>query len=506
MKNLTKQFLILIFLFALLINNALAQNNISVFNSPVTLHAPMVKGEFPSGYPISIGASKLRDCVARGVSRADLREIYDAVAGSVIQQNIPKGTPVLGAFFTTQYGADTLAIIRNLTHGFCFAFHDVATLTLYFYEVNALGKYDRVDNLTTRINSFSEDLFLSLQYSHFSPGTFPDRSTVFRFICDTLGKASYTDSSDVSVALSKDYKRQTGLFSLGMACTPILVSLESPNGGTSNCGNECNMVVANTHCITYTDDFQTTYNCGTLGTGCAAGAIERRAKDENIALGVPLNFKMMRDFRDKFMVNYCEGRKYTGFYYVFSKYARMNISMLWKYASLLPELYTAMDNLSDVSGNKIIVTPSLKEKVLEILHDHQNLGDAYFQSILKQVEADMELYEGLKRADLISMLSPYGNCSGQRKMLSGSRSDNSYFVSVYDNPEKVEIVVNYSVPGSKVRFELYNVDAVLVSSIDNSSPKQKFSLSTSALLPGVYICRIISDSGYERINKVVVIK
>ncbi|MCX6275894.1 MAG: hypothetical protein NTV09_11885, partial [Bacteroidetes bacterium] len=189
--------------------------------------------------------------------------------------------------------------------------------------------------MTTRINSYSENLFIALHYSYFSPGTYPEESTIFSFTCDTLGKVAEVDSSDLFVNLSRDYKRQTGLFALGMADSSILTGLETPNGGTSNCGNDCGRNVPNTHCLVTTDNWgTTTYDCVASIGHCAAGALDRIARDGNVELGVPIKFKMMRDFRDKFMIQYCEGRKYTGFYYTFSKYARMGISMLWKYASV----------------------------------------------------------------------------------------------------------------------------------------------------------------------------
>ncbi|CAN5687998.1 hypothetical protein BH11BAC1_BH11BAC1_29290 [soil metagenome] len=507
MKNLTKPILILIFSYALFSSTVFGQRNITVFNTPVNLFAPMVKGEFPTGYPVSIGASHVRDCLASGLKSTNLREIYSAVVNSVNEPTSPNGSPVLGAFFTTEYDGDTLSVMKDKTHGFCFGFHSDSTLTLFYYEVNALGKYDRVENLTTRINSINENIFLALHYSHFSSGLFPDKSTVFRFVCDSIGSIGNVEPLELEMALSRDYKRQSGLFPLGMADSLVIIGSAGPNTGESNCGGPCLTTVANSTCVMVanTNGF-VVYTCQTNIGHCAAGGMDRKAKDENIVLGVPIKYNTMREFRDRFMIKYCEGRKYTGFYYAFSKYAKMSISMLWKYASILPDLYTAMENLSDETGNKIIVTPALKEKVLEILNDHADVGDAYFKSILKEVAEDMEAYEGIKKNDLISLLTPYGNCTGERKAINEAGTEQGYFVSVFGNPGKDEIIANYSVPGSRIKFELYNSTAGLVISMTKSSPKQKLNISTSSLAPGVYIYRISSDSGYENIGKVVVIK
>ena len=506
MKNPTKKILILIFLMSSAIYAVFGQSDVSVFNEHVLVQVPVNKREFATGYPLSLGAQHLKECAARNVSTADLTKIFNAVSNEMEQPDPPMGIPVLGAFFTTQTGDDPLKIVRSKTHGFCFAVHFENTLTVYYYEKSDNDKFVRVDNLTTRINSYSENLFIALHYSSFSPGTYPEESTIFTFFCDTLGKVTQVDSSDLFVNLSRDCKRQTGLYALGMADSSILAGCESPNGGTSNCGNDCHMAVENTHCLVTTDNWGTTYYDCIPGVGhCAAGVLDRKARNENVLIGVPIKFKMMRDFRDKFMIQYCEGRKYTGFYYVFSKYAKMSISMLWKYASVLSELYSAMENLSDESTDKVIFTPSLREKVLEILHDHNDVGNPYFQSILVEVEKDMEKFTGLKRSEVIAMLSPYGSCSGQRQALAEQSGDNPYYAAVYDNPGYHEIVVNYSVSGSRIKFELFSTTARLISSINDAPPQQKLSISTSKLDPGIYLYRISSDSGYEKVGKVSVI-
>ena len=483
------------------------QSNITVFNKPVVLHVPVITSEFPTGYPLSLGAQHLKECAARKVSAADLNKIFDAVSNEIGQQNLPIGKPVMGAFFTTQTGNDTTGIIRSKTHGFCFAMHNINTLTVYYYEKNQNDAFVRVENLTTKINSYYENLFIALHYSFFSPGTYPEESTIFTFKCDTLGRVSEVDSADLFIRLAGDSKRQTGLYALGMADSSILAGCETPNGGTSQCAGDCSLEVPNTHCLVTTDGWGNTFYDCIVGIGhCAAGAIERKARDGNVELGVPIKFKMMRDFRDKFMASYCEGRKYTGFYYIFSKYAKMDISMLWKYASVLPELYAAMENLTDESTDNIIITPALKEKVLEILQDHKDEGDTYFRSVLNEVAAEMEAYEGLKRSELISLLTPYGDCNGERKTIAGQELSNSFFASAYYNPGRDEIVVNYAVSGSRIKFELFSSSSGLVSEEVNILPRQKRSISALHLKQGIYYYRISSDSGYEKVGKVAVIK
>ncbi len=507
MKNLIKPILNLIFAGLLMFRPAFGQVNITVFNTPVNIDKAIEVGEFPTGFPLSIGASELRDCVARDLSRDNLRDIYAAVVNSIDMAALPKGDPVLGAFFTTAFDDDSLNIYKGKTHGFCFAFHMDKILTMYYFEANGNGKYNWVENLTTRIYSISSDLYISLHYSRFSPGSYPEKSTIFRFTCDFIGELEDDDNSDLTIELSKDYKRLTGLFPLGMADSTILTGIDRPNGDEEVCGGPCHTVVPSTTCVNIVNYMgYSVYTCQVKQRNCAAGGLAKLAKDENISLAVPVEFKKMRDFRDNVMINTCEGRKYTGFYYVFSKYAKMNISMLWKYASILPELYSAMENLSDESSDRIIITPTLRAKALEILRDHDGEGDAYFKSVLAQVEMDLETFTGLKRSELVAMLSPYGNCKGERIAIPGQSNIGAYFTSVYDDPGRDEIVVNYSVSGSRIKFELFSSTAGLVSVIEDPLPRHKFSISTSKMEPGIYIYRISSDSGYEKIGKVAVVK
>jgi len=292
-----------------------------------------------------------------------------------------------------------------------------------------------------------------------------------------------------------------------MADSSVLAGIESPNVGSSNCGGACMTHVANSTCAYVTDVAGFfIYVCRTDMGQCAAGSIDKRARDSNIDLGVPIKYKKMRDFRDTFLSKYCEGRRYTGYYYTFSKYAKLSIAMLWKYAALLPEIYSAMDNLADGTTDKIIVTSSLKEKVLEILMAHKDVGDSYFQTILNEVAADMEAFEGLRRSEVISLLTLYGNCGGERKAIAGNEVMQNYFASVSNEPSQNELVINYSISGSNMLFELFSTTSKLVATLSNPSSKQKIYYPTSSLLPGVYIYRIRSDAGYEKTGKVVVIR
>ena len=132
--------ILLIALWLTAVYTVFAQQNITVFQQQVTIEKPLVKKEFATSYPIAINASHLRNCVARGVTSADLSEIYSAVKSSINSNELPSGDPVFGAFFTTEYDDDTLNIIQEKTHGFCFGFHADLTLTLYYFESNGMRR------------------------------------------------------------------------------------------------------------------------------------------------------------------------------------------------------------------------------------------------------------------------------------------------------------------------------------------------------------------------------
>lgn len=507
MKNLIKTILIFIVTNLILYKTTFGQNNLTVFGSQIVIDKPMVSSEFPSGYPASIGSTSLKKCSAIGLGRADIQEIYNAVSSSLNIPISPEGIPVMAGFFTSVSDGNQLQIVKEKTHGLCFAFHDESNLMLYYFEDNGNGKYEWVENLTTKIFSISDDLFISLQYCRFNPGSFPDKSTVYSFVCDSAGIVGDPDNSDLYVELSKDYKRQTGLFSLGMADSAILISCERPNSEYENCGGACMTFLPNSSCVMVANwDGFFVYTCQTDFGHCAAGAIDRRRRDEGLEFGVPIEFKMMRDFRDNFMTEYCESKQYIGFYYTFSKFAKMDIAMLWKYAAVLPELYSAMKNLTDESTDNVVITPELKEKVMEILHGHEDVEDPYFQSILVDVERDLEIYTGLRRSEIIAMLTPGEDCNTGRKPKPGDINSNRYFATVYASTNMDEIIVSYSVSGGRISFELFNSAAMLVTSVKNEKPSDKLSIATSGLQPGIYYYRINSDAGYEKIGKIVLVR
>ncbi len=507
MKNLSKAILIFIVTNFMLFKTTFGQDNITVFESPLVIDNPMLISEFPSGYPASIGSSSLERSSAVGLGRTNLLEIYEAVSPSLIIEEVPNGIPVMAGFFTTDSEGSQMNIVKENTQGLCFAFHNGSDIMLYYFEANGNGKYEWIENLTTKIFSISDELFISLQYCRFSPGTFPDKSTVYSFVCDSIGIIGDPDNSDLTVEMSKDYKRQAGLFSLGMADSSILTSCEKPNAGSSNCLEVCLTYVPNASCalVANLEGF-IVYTCRTNGGSCAAGSIDKRRRDEGLDLGVPVEFKMMRDFRDQFMNEYCEGKKYIGFYYTFSKFAKMDISMLWNYASVLPELYSAMKNLTDESTDNVVITPELLEKAMEILRGHEDIEDPYFRSIIASVESDLEIFTGLRRSEVIAMLTPGEECNTGRKSSPGQISSKHDFASAYFNSTLDEIVVSYSVSGSKVSFELFNSAAILVSSAKKEKSDDKFSIPAVGLLPGIYYFRISSDSGSEKIGKLAIVR
>lgn len=507
MKNLIKTILIFIVTNLILYKTTFGQNNLTVFGSQIVIDKPMVSSEFPSGYPASIGSTSLKKRSASGLGRADLQEIYNAVSSSLNVPVSPEGIPVMAGFFTSVSDGNQLQIVKEKTHGLCFAFNDESNLMLYYFEANGDGKYEWVENLTTKIFSISDDLFISLQYCRFNPGSFPDKSTVYSFVCDSAGIVADPGNSDLYVELSKDYKRQTGLFSLGMADSAILISCERPNAEYENCGGACMSFLPNTSCVMVANwEGFFVYTCQTDFGHCAAGAIDRRRRDEGLEFGAPVEFKMMRDFRDRFMTQSCEGKKYIGFYYTFSKFAKMDISMLWNYAAVLPELYSAMKNLTDESTDNVVITPELKEKVLEILHGHEDIQDPYFHSIISEVEHDLEIFTGLKRSEIINMLTPGEECNAGRKSKPGDINSSQNFASVYVNSNMDEIIVSYSVSGSRFSFELFNSAAILVASEKKQKASDKLSIPTVGLLPGIYYYRISSDAGYEKIGKIAIVR
>ena len=502
MKKLLLLTLLIFGLVMLFTSCALAQNDITVFGQPVTLNQPLLKSQFGDGFPLSIGATSVMNCVAKNLSSNDILNINKAVKNAINMQNPPTGTPVFTAFFTTQTGADSSSIIKNSTHAFCMGLHTDSVLTLYYYEKDFLGNFLSIKNLTTKINYSSEEVLLALHYSHFTAGTFPANSTVFSFFADTQLPVRYADESDMIIALSKDSKRVAGLNVLGMGDSLVLANLNI--NGQVFCPSPCPDHTPNSGCLEDWDDLGIHYNCGVAAT-CGAASAQRRAQEEHIDLGVDFKFKLMRQFRDGFMTKYCEGKKYIGFYYAFSRYAKMNISMLWKYAAVLPALYDAIDNLSDNNTDKVIFTSSLKDKVIEILDAHSDVKNTYLQSVFAEVKADMERFVGMKRSQIIAMLTPANACNGVRK---GSTDEirNRQFVTVYEDPDLKQIIVNYVVPGTSVKFELYSSAGKLITTISNVSASQKLNISTEKLNSGVYLYRLISDVGYESAGKVAIVK
>ncbi|HYV55793.1 MAG TPA: hypothetical protein VE933_14495, partial [Chitinophagaceae bacterium] len=117
MKKFVKHIALYFVVLVLCSGSLFAQSSISVFGSLVTLNAPIIKKEFPSGYPRSIGANAVRNYTTRNLNTNILSVLYHTVEADITQQVSPVGTPVFSAFFTTQYGNDTASIIKYLTHG-----------------------------------------------------------------------------------------------------------------------------------------------------------------------------------------------------------------------------------------------------------------------------------------------------------------------------------------------------------------------------------------------------
>lgn len=121
---------------------------------------------------------------------------------------------------------------------------------------------------------------------------------------------------------------------------------------------------------------------------------------------VPARREVLYSIRDSILSKYPKGNKYINEYYETSKiekdYKKFTIGNFVDVIELMPYIYDAHDKFNDVSYNGVIISSSLKIKLVNVLNAYKKLSnDITYNSIINSFINDVNALAGKDKSDVI---------------------------------------------------------------------------------------------------------
>lgn len=139
-----------------------------------------------------------------------------------------------------------------------------------------------------------------------------------------------------------------------------------------------------------------------LANRAPAGEIPEEAR------GLLQHLDSFRVLRDAVLRTSPVGRKYIGYYRLFSRHAEFDAAMVARSVTALPSIYKAVDAVIYGDDRRVVVGPALYDRALAIIEALARTENTTVRSMLDDVRADLAAVKGLTRAALLAHLGRRG--------------------------------------------------------------------------------------------------
>ena len=323
-------------------------------------------------------------------------------------ENSPEIPNPISLFIFTSQSNTTDRVDLSQTHGFSIISYDNEKLEHYYFEKILTAeeesrRFQPVKEFCHEIEGpLDSDVLRLLLYANVQECALFPEATMFAFVGGGVENLFYSTKPDDSLQRSilLNSARNTGAGTLGLnEGSSFVALLDNDPGEELTCGHDGNCLPGGPKCVY---DYQNPTNyCSHLDRppDCSMSEIAAMQSNNLIVTDVPMNFKLLRDIRDKVMCRSTFGREYIGYYYLLSRHARYDFSAVKDYVLALPHVYSAATKLLS-SGNvdDVIVTSEIRNRALTIIQKHRDIQDPEIQNILTRLETDVNRLHGLTKS------------------------------------------------------------------------------------------------------------
>lgn len=139
------------------------------------------------------------------------------------------------------------------------------------------------------------------------------------------------------------------------------------------------------------------------GDGCHEEDDEAAAEDVDLELVADKN--IFYGIRDNVLKKSIRGNEYVEQYYATSgikkDYSNFGFDEFLNITLLLPDVYSAYDNMIDASYTGVIVNTELRKKLENVLADHKKLStDAKYNAMIDKLISDSNFLENKSKAEV----------------------------------------------------------------------------------------------------------
>lgn len=384
------------------------QSSINIFNQKIeTKSLPQISGHDKRFLEVT-GLRKLDYITVNPISMGVMSKISKILLPTQTA-TLDSNKKVFLYIYTTRSNSAEISISKSNTHAFSIVSASKDSLKHSYYERQSDNTFRQVLSLPKKLDGpLNMDEIRMLHFAAIKDSVLPKESSIIEFRSEFFKTLKFNNSpnKELMKILLMDQSRNKGSQTIGLYGDALYSALRADDKpGTGSCGNVVSCPPGgNGSCV---PDQTAGYVCQVGdggdggGGGCTAAQLPVLSQTMGFSLAVPIDFRSIHSFRDKFLANSNAGKEYVSYMYVFSQFAKMDIKSLTKYASIIPPLQASINTIMSDTKNGIVVTTDLKQLAKEIINTHKDVEDKDFQNILSRMEFDLNRLTGLKKNDFI---------------------------------------------------------------------------------------------------------
>jgi len=138
--------------------------------------------------------------------------------------------------------------------------------------------------------------------------------------------------------------------------------------------------------------------------GCVSFNIREVAEENGATAVVPIIDSFLYYFRDNVLWASVKGKSYIKDYYKLGKWVKKDLVMVLKYGTILPKVYSVIDDFQNADGTEVLMNSGLANDILDLISDHRDVMNDEFQSLLDRMQTDVALFRNKTKSEVLSIL------------------------------------------------------------------------------------------------------
>jgi len=309
--------------------------------------------------------------------------------------------------YTENSNDQGISISKSNTHAFSIVGLSQKGPKHNYYEKQSDNSFRQLLSLPRKLNGpLNMDEIRMLHFAAVKGSKLPEKSSIYEFRSELFNnmKLGSAPNKLLMKSLLLDLTRNKGSKTIGLYGDALYSALRADDRpGTGSCGNaQLCPSGGNGSCVpSPVAGYMCQTGDGGGGDGCTAAQLPVLSKVMGFNLTAPIDFRAIHSFRDDFLSKSDVGKKYVGYMYVFSQFAKMDIKSLTEYASITLPLQTSINTIMSDGRIGVVISEDLKQQAKTIINNHKDIADTDFQKILARLELDLDRLSGLNKNDFI---------------------------------------------------------------------------------------------------------